>query len=87
MHDVEILLRGLSRRLLLYLALFAVGQTCAQAAASDWEGDQRSEVRLVTATDGVQGRVLQAGLEFRYRDGWHGYWRTPGDTGIAPVMT
>ncbi|MFC0401413.1 protein-disulfide reductase DsbD family protein [Paraburkholderia rhizosphaerae] len=58
----------------------------AYAAASSWAGDQRAQVRLVTATDGVTGDSLQAGVEFRYPSGWHGYWRTPGDAGIAPIF-
>ncbi|HVE06027.1 MAG TPA: protein-disulfide reductase DsbD domain-containing protein [Paraburkholderia sp.] len=56
----------------------------AHAAASAWAGDKRAEVRLVTAADNVAGHTLQAGVEFRYPQGWHGYWRTPGDAGIAP---
>jgi len=58
----------------------------ARAASSDWAGDPRANVRILTATDSVQGDTLQIGVEFRYPPGWHGYWRTPGDAGIAPVF-
>ena len=58
----------------------------AEAGSTDWKGDARALVRLVTATDTIDGSSLQAGLEFRYAAGWHGYWRTPGDAGIAPVL-
>jgi suppressor for copper-sensitivity B len=59
----------------------------AHAATTDWVGDQRAAVRLITATDGVTSdATLEAGLEFRFAKGWHGYWRTPGDAGIAPRM-
>ena len=57
-----------------------------RAASSNWTGDQRASSRIVTATNGVQGNVLQIGVEFRYPKGWHGYWRTPGDAGIAPIF-
>jgi suppressor for copper-sensitivity B len=58
----------------------------ARAASSNWSGDQRASVRIITATNGVQGNTLQIGVEFRYPNGWHGYWRTPGDAGIAPIF-
>ncbi|CAB3768234.1 protein-disulfide reductase DsbD domain-containing protein [Paraburkholderia humisilvae] len=64
--------------------LLAVAPLAARAAASDWRGDARAEVRVITATDSVHGDTLDVGVEFRYPAGWHGYWRTPGDTGIAP---
>ena len=66
--------------------LFIAGTGPAHAAASAWAGDQRGQVRLVTGSDYTSGGALRAGLEFRYPDGWHGYWRTPGDAGIAPVL-
>jgi suppressor for copper-sensitivity B len=57
----------------------------AHAAATAWVGDQRAAVRLITATDSVSSKpVLDAGIEFRFGKSWHGYWRTPGDAGIAP---
>ena len=75
------------RRVLLVLAmLFIAGTGPAHAAVSAWAGDQRGQVRLVTGSDYTSGGALRAGLEFRYPDGWHGYWRTPGDAGIAPVL-
>jgi len=60
--------------------------TPTHAAVSQWVGDPRGEVRLVTAVDSPNGDVINAGLEFRYPPGGHGYWRTPGDAGIAPVF-
>jgi suppressor for copper-sensitivity B len=59
----------------------------AYAAASAWVGDNRVAVRLITATDNpAAASTLDAGLEFRFAEGWHGYWRTPGDAGIAPTV-
>lgn len=56
----------------------------AHALQSNWVGDKRVAVRLITASGNTSGDTLLAGLEFRYEPGWHGYWRTPGDAGIAP---
>jgi len=59
----------------------------ARAAATDWVGDSRAAVRLITATDHISAdSTLEAGLEFRFAKGWHGYWRTPGDAGIPPTV-
>jgi suppressor for copper-sensitivity B len=59
----------------------------AHAAATNWVGDNRVAVRLITASDNLAtGSTLDAGLEFRFAKGWHGYWRTPGDAGIAPMV-
>jgi suppressor for copper-sensitivity B len=59
----------------------------AHAAATSWVGDKRVAVRLITAADTLAtGSTLDAGLEFRFAKGWHGYWRTPGDAGIPPMV-
>jgi suppressor for copper-sensitivity B len=59
----------------------------AHAAATNWVGDSRAVVRLITATDNIAAdSTLEAGLEFRFAKGWHGYWRTPGDAGIPPTV-
>src|SRR5664279_2249680 len=59
----------------------------ARAAATDWAGDSQASVRLITAADNVTAdSTLEAGLEFRFAKGWHGYWRTPGDAGIPPAV-
>lgn len=59
----------------------------ARAAATDWVGDGHAAVRLITATDSIAAATaLDVALEFRFGNGWHGYWRTPGDAGIAPAI-
>src|SRR5260370_329108 len=59
----------------------------ARAAATDWVGDSRAVVRLIRAPDHITAdSPLEAGLEFRFAKGWHGYWRTPGDAGIPPTI-
>jgi suppressor for copper-sensitivity B len=59
----------------------------ACAASSDWIGNSHAAVRLITASDNPgNASTLDAGLEFRFAKGWHGYWRTPEDAGVAPVI-
>jgi suppressor for copper-sensitivity B len=77
---------GIARALFLAGCYAALGAAPASAAATDWAGDPRAQVRLVTGSDTVGQATLRAGLEFSYAPGWHGYWRTPGDAGIAPVL-
>lgn len=71
---------------LLAAALCLLSISPSLAAATAWVGDKRGSVRLITASDSINGGSLQAGLEFDYPEHWHGYWRTPGDAGIAPVL-
>jgi suppressor for copper-sensitivity B len=77
----------LSLVVLLSVGFASCANSVAHAAASAWVGDNRVAVRLITATDRLApGSTLEAGLEFRFAKGWHGYWRTPGDAGIAPMV-
>lgn len=59
----------------------------ARAASTDWIGNSHASVRLITASDNPgTASTLDGGLEFRFAKGWHGYWRTPGDAGVAPAI-
>jgi len=81
------MLDALRRRLLACLALFVLGIFPVYAASTAWIGDDRAAVRLVTATDAAShGTPIEAGLEFRFGEGWHGAWRSPGDAGLAPTF-
>src|SRR4029079_10359289 len=31
-------------------------------------------------------RVFRAGVEIKLKEGWHTYWRYPGDSGVPPVL-
>ena len=59
----------------------------ACAASTGWAGNAHAAVRLIARDDRVGGGpAIEAGLEFRFAPGWHGYWRTPGDAGLPPVI-
>ena len=55
----------------------------APGYASDWQGADYIQARLVNG-GGDSGESLQAGVEVRLANGWHAYWRFPGDGGLAP---
>ncbi len=59
----------------------------AWAAASRWDSKAHGAARLITAVEAAgSGRTLDAGIEISLPPGWHTYWRTPGDAGVAPTI-
>src|SRR3954449_95406 len=56
-----------------------------QARAEDsspWVKDSHSAVRLLAGSR--SGAVLLGGIAIQLQQGWHTYWRTPGDSGVPP---
>ena len=71
-----------------FLLTAGVPATTAQADASFWMQGVQSEVRVIspyTAT-GEDAETIPLGLEFKMNDGWHIYWRTPGEAGLPPTL-
>ncbi|MDE1901596.1 MAG: thioredoxin family protein [Alphaproteobacteria bacterium] len=57
------------------------------ALSSDWVRGADVSVRLVSGVDGVgNGDTVPLGLEIDLADGWHTYWRSPGEAGIPPQL-
>jgi suppressor for copper-sensitivity B len=72
---------------LLLLANMAIPAVASLAADSGWVGDARTAARLIAAVEATgSGSQLDAGLQIRLAPGWHAYWRTPGDAGVAPSI-
>lgn len=65
------------------LVMFALP---VQAAVSDWAETQTMSARLVAAVDSNNGEKFVTGVEVKLSPGWHTYWRSPGDAGLAPVF-
>jgi suppressor for copper-sensitivity B len=69
-------------------ALIGGGLAPAHAAASPWVGNAHAAARLVTASAATGSAPrLAAGIEIRLAPGWHTYWRSPGDAGVAPRLS
>ena len=67
---------------------FGAPATLANADASFWMQGVQSEVRVIspfTAT-GEDQTTIPLGLEFKMNDGWHIYWRNPGEAGLPPEL-
>jgi DsbC/DsbD-like thiol-disulfide interchange protein len=66
----------------LFLALACVLLSAnVEAAPASVSGEQ---VSLVAAENAPGAKTFLAGLRMEMKDGWHTYWRMPGDSGIAP---
>ena len=75
------------KRLLLAI-LMAMAAVPAMALESAPVSSKRAVATLVTETDAVQpGVAFRAGLRLRMTDGWHTYWKNPGDAGVPPELT
>ena len=68
----------------LFAAVIAVGAPAA-AVEGPWAQGTKASARLIAAGMGDDGR-LNAGIEITMPLGWHTYWRTPGDAGVAPAI-
>lgn len=80
---------SLVRAKLLALAIAAAvafaGPTMARADAS--ARSEYVEVRLISDSNAVvSGRQISLALAFKVREGWHIYWRNPGDAGVATAV-
>lgn len=57
----------------------------ANAAETPWSGADQIQARLVSAPDEFGGKSeFEAGLEINLGEGWHTYWKMPGDSGLPP---
>jgi DsbC/DsbD-like thiol-disulfide interchange protein len=75
--------------LLVLVAGASLAATLANAAdVSAWDDDLQSSARLIVApaSNTPGGRVFRAGVEVLLKEGWHTYWRYPGDSGVPPVL-
>src|SRR5262245_31770733 len=67
------------------MSLLAAGNASAADDASRWDGDARSAMRLIAGSSATPERApIRAGIEIRLKNGWHTYWRYPGDAGVPP---
>lgn len=67
-------------------AVLLISSGSALAAdISRWDGDNRSATRLIAGSrSDPAATALRAGIEIRLKEGWHTYWRYPGDAGVPP---
>jgi DsbC/DsbD-like thiol-disulfide interchange protein/cytochrome c biogenesis protein CcdA len=72
----------------LTLMLVLMAAVPAHALESAPVSSKRAVATLVTDSDAMQqGKPFRVGLRLRMADGWHTYWKNPGDAGVAPELT
>mgnify|MGYP001266298556 CR=1 FL=1 len=80
----------LRRLLLSFAAVFLAGQALAQSAggyrATAWVKTAASQVRLILPERFVPGQAVHGGIEVQLEAGAKTYWRSPGETGVAPAL-
>jgi len=75
------------KRFLILLALTLFSITPSYATSSDWQGIDKTQVRLLSASTTVgTGEALLLGLHFKMAKDWKVYWRSPGDAGYPPEV-
>ncbi len=59
----------------------------AFALSGSFVASDNVKARLISETDAIApGQSIWVALEFEIRDGWHTYWRNPGDSGQATKL-
>jgi suppressor for copper-sensitivity B len=81
----------LTRCLVALLSLLLLLPSLARAddpGFGPWAQTREADLRLLSATTAIPAGTgpLRAGLEFRLKDDWKVYWRSPGDAGYPPSV-
>ena len=59
----------------------------AKSIETDWSPGMESQVRLISPiTNNNYQKEIYLGLEYRLKDGWKTYWKSPGDGGFPQVI-
>jgi thiol:disulfide interchange protein len=75
-------------RWFLAAVLMLLAANPAHALESAPVSSKRAIATLVTDTNAIQpGTPFRVGLRLRMADGWHTYWKNPGDAGVPPDLT
>ncbi len=57
----------------------------ALALETPWTSADHMQIRLVSGVDTIGNfDNFDAAIDMRTDEGWHSYWRTPGDSGLPP---
>ncbi len=67
---------------------FAV-MTLIGAFHSDPSGAQATHIRprlIAESANPAPGTTVAIAIEMRTEKGWHGYWKNPGEAGVAPIL-
>lgn len=72
---------------LLFLLLWLIAALPAHALESAAVVSKRVTATLVSETDAIQPNVpFRVGLRLKMAEGWHTYWKNPGDAGVPTEL-
>lgn len=72
-------------KLFFLLICFGIHSSGAMALESPWSSADEMQARLISAVESIGDETqIEAALQIRQSPGWHSYWRSPGDSGLAP---
>ncbi|MCD2362682.1 protein-disulfide reductase DsbD family protein [Sulfitobacter mediterraneus] len=88
---IHMMVRFFQLRAWLLLLLGCMGiflSDAVKAAESESFSNPAVTARLISAEDGIapDAASVSLGLALEYGEGWKGYWRTPGEVGLAPEI-
>ena len=68
------------------IAILALKTAPAAALETAWSKTDHLEGRIITGVESVEAEAesFDATLELKMGEGWHTYWRNPGDAGLPP---
>ncbi|PJB69610.1 MAG: hypothetical protein CO093_10030 [Alphaproteobacteria bacterium CG_4_9_14_3_um_filter_47_13] len=70
---------------LVFLVIFAGACPYAQALETPWASADYLQARLlIGGQQKDSSAILISGFELRLAEGWHAYWRMPGEGGLPP---
>ena len=73
---------------LVLLVGLALLSPASKALESPWVNSGEADVRVLSPAEGVVSKgSLLVGVEIRLPEGWHTYWRNPGDSGEAVSLS
>jgi thiol:disulfide interchange protein DsbD len=68
------------------LAALALAPSCAGPDAEEQEQPDVSARLIADTTAVVPGKPFHLGVELTMADGWHTYWKNPGEAGLATTI-
>src|ERR1700734_1965123 len=75
------------RKLRWWLLCLGLVSPAAYALSGNTVTTDNVKARLISEADAIApGQSIWVALEFDIRDGWHTYWRNPGDSGQATKL-
>lgn len=77
----------MSKRLVILFSIivFVGGIRSVEALETPWVAAEQIQAKLRSGVDSIGGQdSFQGLLQIRLKEGWHTYWRVPGDAGLPP---